>query len=61
MENKVIEQARIKRERDLLFACLVEVLDGNTPKELQNWTGLNIERCEQIFDIYYRLLDGKTI
>lgn len=52
---------KLKKERDILLQCLVDVLDGISPKELQNITGMNIEKCEKIIDNCNRLKDGKSI
>lgn len=51
----------LTEQRDILLKCLTDVLDGLSPKELQNITGMPIEKCEKIIDVCRRLNDGKPI
>lgn len=48
-------------QRSILLKCLTDVLDGLSPRELQNITGMPIEKCEKIIDVCRRLNDGKPI
>lgn len=52
---------QVVRERDILLKCLTDILDGLSPSELQNITGMPIEQCEKIIDNCRRLNDGKEI
>jgi len=56
------DNEKLKAERDILFSCLKDILNtmSNT-YDLHIHTGLKIEHCEKIFDIYRRLKDGKEI
>lgn len=48
-------------QRNILLRCLTDVLDSLSPKELQNITGMPIEKCEKIIDTCHRLNEGKEI
>ena len=53
---------RIKVERDILFAFLQDILSTmQNTYDLHIHTGLKIEHCEKIFDVYRRLKEGKEI
>jgi hypothetical protein len=53
---------KLKIERDILFAFLQDILSTmQNTYDLHIHTGLKIEHCEKIFDVYRRLRDGKEI
>lgn len=53
---------KLKIERDILFNYLKDILNTmHNTYDLHLHTGLRVEHCEKIFDVYRRLRDGKEI